>query len=297
MQLEQKEGEALLNAAPVYPKFWQHVNPYVEPRKRGQPQPDPMKTAVSWNPALFTVSPELLLVEEWEAVETESTEQLEEDAVKTVESFPGQLFWIPSPAYKGVPILPNTVPEPVGELKEVDARTAFGVGLWGKDSAIIYKALSKLISCGFLSQTRSESGLLFTMGPRMIIGNLLYEADKPVAYLTGDGYDLVDEEAVMFARRFIALVKGRGVLWVAAGRYGKYVIAPYLANQGADKEDVWTFWLRTHLELELGHFSRIMQHVLSTNPFTQILSPQTGGIYILSESEQKRRMELGVTDE
>eukprot|EP00961_Rhodomonas_salina_P288043 3891982-Rhodomonas_salina.1 len=68
-------------------------------------------------------------------------------------------------------------------------------------------------------QQRQESGLRLAPGPRMITGNTDFEMAEPAPYLWGAGYELGDEDTLTFARRLVALIKERGVIWVPAQRY------------------------------------------------------------------------------
>eukprot|EP00961_Rhodomonas_salina_P066776 896514-Rhodomonas_salina.1 len=88
--------------------------------------------------------------------------------------------------------------------------------MWKNDPARVYKVLTDLISRGLLVQTRQESCLCLTLGPKALQGHGVYELTEPAQYLSGEGFDLADEDAVVFSRKLTALVLERGVIWIPA---------------------------------------------------------------------------------
>eukprot|EP00961_Rhodomonas_salina_P157641 2122117-Rhodomonas_salina.1 len=62
------EGASLLIAEPIHPHFWRFPDPYVAPCDRAAQPFDPMTQALLWREALWEVSPELLMLEEWALV-------------------------------------------------------------------------------------------------------------------------------------------------------------------------------------------------------------------------------------
>eukprot|EP00961_Rhodomonas_salina_P010332 138592-Rhodomonas_salina.2 len=62
------EGEALLCYNQIHPLFWQRAFPHIPVWIRGEQPTDPFLSAVPWNTALFIVSQEMVLPDEWLAL-------------------------------------------------------------------------------------------------------------------------------------------------------------------------------------------------------------------------------------
>eukprot|EP00961_Rhodomonas_salina_P149976 2019192-Rhodomonas_salina.1 len=119
--------------------------------------------------------------------------------------------------------------------------------------------MASLIDKGMIEQVRCESGLCLMPGPRRKMGHLIFARNEPAPYLWGTGFDVTDEEAVVFTRRLVELIEERGVIWVPPNRLRDQLVPPYLVGSRAAKEDVIFTHLRTHLEYESGHFCLAIQ--------------------------------------
>eukprot|EP00961_Rhodomonas_salina_P197486 2664832-Rhodomonas_salina.1 len=284
-------------AKPVHPLFWRMDDPYIPPSKRGYTQPDPFESSTKWHDALFIVGPNLILPDEWEMLEAEGDNvEIASELSKVIKEDAQQEGWCPGPGYNDIPIMPSSVPSPKGELKGKDILRAWQNQMWSSSPARVYKVLAVLIKDGTIVQQRQESCLRMSQGPRMTQGHCTFELTEPSPYLWGEGYELGDEEALRFATKLTALIEERGVIWVPAQRYRDVTVPPYLVQPRAAKEDVWSTYLRTELEYEAGHFGLIITWVLSGGKVTQVVSPRTGGIYLLSAAEHDRRQRAGVTN-
>eukprot|EP00961_Rhodomonas_salina_P238664 3225221-Rhodomonas_salina.1 len=154
------EGEALLCANPVHPLFWQFTYPHILIESREAKPTDPFLAAVAWNDALFIVSPELILPDEWEALDLETdSEQYEKGCLSAMDSSPGGIGWVPGPGYNNLPTTLSTVPTPSKEMKGSNLRTAWVDNLWGSNPAVLYRAMASLLKKGWIEQVLCESGL------------------------------------------------------------------------------------------------------------------------------------------
>eukprot|EP00961_Rhodomonas_salina_P249817 3376682-Rhodomonas_salina.1 len=131
----------------------------------------PVPIGVSWNDALFIVSPELILPDEWEALELETdSEQYEKGCLDAMDSSPDGIGWVAGPGYNNLPVTPSTVPTPTKEMKGSDLRTAWATNLWGSNPAVLYRALAKKIVLLLVTTQQGEARppllLDLTRGPR-----------------------------------------------------------------------------------------------------------------------------------
>eukprot|EP00961_Rhodomonas_salina_P149977 2019192-Rhodomonas_salina.2 len=137
------EGEALLCANPIHPLFWQRAFPHIPVGIRGGQPTDPFLSAVPWNTALFIVSPEMVLPDEWLALNLSvDSEQYEKGCIDAMDKTKDGNGWIPGPGYNNLPISPSTVPTPTKEMKGCDLRTAWATNLWGSNPAVLYRAVA-----------------------------------------------------------------------------------------------------------------------------------------------------------
>lgn len=102
-----------------------------------------------------------------------------------------------------------------------------------------------------------------SQGPHMLYGHCTFKLTEPSPYLWGEGYELGDEEELRFATKLTALIEERGVIWVPAQHYWDVTVQPYLVQPQAVKEDVWSMYICTELEYEVGHFWLIIMWILS----------------------------------
>eukprot|EP00961_Rhodomonas_salina_P114265 1537474-Rhodomonas_salina.1 len=160
---------------------------------------DPFLAAVAWNDALFIVSPELILPEEWEVLDLETdSEQYEKGCLSAMDSAPGGIGWVPGPGYNNLPTTPSTVPTPsnLKEMKGHNLRTMWETNLWGSNPAVLYRAMASLLKKGWIEQVRCESSLSISPGPRKLMGHMIFALNQPNPYLWGSGFDITDDEAI-----------------------------------------------------------------------------------------------------
>ena len=289
------EGASMLIAEPMHQHFWRFSDPYIEPQKRGAPPVDPMEQALLWKEALWEVSPELILPAEWAAVPTPGPDF--QKARHSLQAVIGRgTGWLPAPAMNCLPIQPPSVPTPEGEMGECDLRKAWMQEAWGANPSALYKAVASCIEDGVLIQVREMSGLVLSPGPMALRGNLKYFQKEPALYTTGSGMQLREADARWMSARIVQLVEERGVILVPAQYYRKDEIPPHLVHMnGADEDLLWTH-LKSHLWYEANHFGFILSYTISGGQVHQLASPVAGGIYLLSPTEQAKRLKAGISD-
>eukprot|EP00961_Rhodomonas_salina_P229916 3107189-Rhodomonas_salina.2 len=136
----------------------------------------------------------------------------------------------------------------------------------------------------------TRSGLVLSPGPMALCCNLNYFKKEPSLYTTGSGMQLREADARWVSARIVQLVEERGVILVPAQYYCKEEIQPYLVHMNrADEDLLWTH-LKLHLWYEANHFGFILFYTISGGQVHQLASQVAGCIYLLSPTEQAKRL-------
>eukprot|EP00961_Rhodomonas_salina_P126633 1706662-Rhodomonas_salina.1 len=170
---------------------------------------------------------------------------------------------------------------------------------------MLYAVISLAISHGWVIQIRAISGILLSVGPITNDETFELQLDLPDAYRPVEELSLPQVEHpdmrsdwIAYSKEIASALDLRGVLWFPPQSFSKVSITPHLIDipEAVSPSDaVWT--VIPHPLWYEGHsLTQAIGLVLAGGKCAAITQPRAQGVYLLSQHEQMRREQLGISD-